>query len=123
MTDDFDSKTLFVIFMDVAAEDEEEFERWNSEEHIPERLTVPGFLRASRYRVEPNGRHRAPHEATAGPKHMTVYELAHPDVLNSPEYSGGTLSEWTRRMAPRLKVGVREVYVRTSTMAANEVTS
>ena len=54
---------------------EEEFNKWYNEEHIFERLSVPGVLSAARYE-----------SVVSGPKHLAVYELESIDVLQSPEY-------------------------------------
>ena len=40
---------LLMIYSDVPAEHDEEFNRWYNEEHIPERLSIPGVLNAARY--------------------------------------------------------------------------
>jgi len=40
---------LLMVYTDVAAEVEEEFNRWYNVEHIPERLSIPGVLNAARY--------------------------------------------------------------------------
>jgi hypothetical protein len=114
--------TLLLILMDVAAEHETEFERWNEEEHIAERLAVPGFLSASRYRLAPDARTPRPGETAPRPRHLTLYELAGPEVLRSAAYAQatGNPTERTRRMAPQLDVRVREVYVRTGATAAPE---
>lgn len=108
-------QTLLLILMDVAQADEAEFQRWNEEEHIAERLSVPGFRSASRYRVDPDGRRRRPGEAPPRARHLTMYELDDPRTLHSEAYAArtGAPSEWTQRMAPRLDVQVREVFVRT----------
>ena len=50
---------LLMVYCDVAAEHEEEFNHWYNEEHIPERLAIPGVLNApvssSRRRTEISG--------------------------------------------------------------------
>jgi hypothetical protein len=54
---------------------EAEFHDWYETEHIPVRLAIPGFLRASRYR------------SVEEPTHfLAVYELADLAVLDTPEY-------------------------------------
>jgi hypothetical protein len=109
-------QALYLIVMDVAREDEEEVDRWNAEEHMAERLACPGFRSASRYRVEPDGRPRREGERETRARHLTMYELDDPRALHSETYAartGGTASEWTKRVAPRLDVQLREVYVRT----------
>ena len=40
---------LLMVYVDMPAPLEEEFNRWYNEEHIPERLVMPGMLNAARY--------------------------------------------------------------------------
>jgi hypothetical protein len=40
---------LLMVWADVPADKEEEFNRWYNEEHLQERLAVPGFLSGARY--------------------------------------------------------------------------
>lgn len=41
---------LLAVWNDIAAQDEAEFNGWYDEEHVPERLGVPGIRNARRYR-------------------------------------------------------------------------
>ena len=100
-----DAKGLLLVMMDIAPEHEEEFNRWYDEQHVPERLSVPGFLSARRYRA-----------VEGGPKYLALYELESPEVLQSEAYKywlGEGETEWTKRMAPQFRNErfVRNVYV------------
>ena len=46
---------LLMIYSDVPVEHEEEYNRWYNEEHIPERLSIPGVLNAARYEAVQGG--------------------------------------------------------------------
>ena len=35
---------LLMVYSDVATENDEEYNRWYNEEHIPERLSIPGAV-------------------------------------------------------------------------------
>ena len=39
--------TVLVVMMDVEPEHEEEFNRWYDDEHLPERLEIPGYVSES----------------------------------------------------------------------------
>ena len=67
-----------------------EYNDWHAREHVPERLTVPGMLRASRYRAVDDAVY----------PYFTLYEMASIDVLASPEYQALLQhpTDWTRRM-------------------------
>jgi hypothetical protein len=60
---------LLMVYGDVAAEHEEECNRWYNEEHIPERLAIPGVLNEARYGA-----------VAGGPTYLVCYELATPDA-------------------------------------------
>ncbi len=82
---------LMMVWADMPAAIEEDFNRWYNEEHLPEVLSVPGVLNASRY------------EATmSGPKHLAVYELEGPEVVDTEAFAGRPVTEWGKRCSPRL---------------------
>src|SRR5207245_8009005 len=89
--------------VDVPADKEKEFNRWYNDEHLAERLAIPGFLAGARY------------EAVKGsPKHLAYYELESPAVLESAAYKKviANPTEWTKRFGPQA-IGttyIRNVY-------------
>ena len=94
---------LLMVWADVPADKEAEFNRWYNEEHLAERLAVPGFLSAARYEA-----------VKGGPKHLAYYELESPAVLESPAYKRvqQNPTPWTKRSSPEV-VGttfIRNVY-------------
>jgi hypothetical protein len=93
-------RALLLVMMDINPEHEAEFERWYTEEHLPDRAHCPGFLSARRFQAI-EGR----------PKYMALYELEGPEVLESEEYRKIRYTEWTRAMEPRFKNFVRNIYV------------
>jgi len=56
---------LLMVWADVPANREDEFNRWYNEEHVPERLAVPGFLSAARYEAV---RDSSPRDPDARPR-------------------------------------------------------
>src|SRR6202790_5493236 len=66
---------LLMVWSDIDAEFEAEFNRWYDEEHVARLLQVPGFLSAGRY-VALKG----------GPKYLAIYELEDHNVLRSAAY-------------------------------------
>ena len=76
---------------------EEEFNAWYGEEHLPERLSIPGFRSARRWVAECR-----PGEG----KYLATYELDSPDVLRSPEYLARfeKPTPWSRRCLERTVV-------------------
>lgn len=59
---------------------EAEFNDWYTHEHLPERIAIPGFLRARRY-VE-----SLTDPLLAGWRYFTLYEVENAGVLHSPAY-------------------------------------
>jgi len=66
---------LLAVWNDIAAEDEAEFNAWYAEEHVPERLDIPGILSARRYR-----------DAAAPSSYAALYDTGSLAVLSSPAY-------------------------------------
>ena len=89
------------FWTDIVPEAEDDFNRWYNEQHFPERLAVPGFLRGRRYL-----------SARGAPKYFTLYETAGPDVLKSPAYMErlNNPTEWTRRVLPEMRNAIRNAY-------------
>jgi len=94
---------LLMVWTDVPADKEPDFNRWYNEEHLAERLSVPGFLSAARYEA-----------VKGGPKHLAVYELESPAVLQGDAYKkvSANPTAWTRRSGPNAiaTTFVRNVY-------------
>jgi hypothetical protein len=64
------------IWNDIASEGRELFYEWHDKEHIPERLSIPGFLRGRRFSCKGHS-----------PEWLTLYEARGLDVLTSPAYT------------------------------------
>lgn len=68
---------LLVLWNDVDADMEAAYHDWHANEHVPERLTVPGILWGHRYAdARPAGR----------PRYLTLYGLRDAGVLDSAPY-------------------------------------
>jgi hypothetical protein len=91
---------LLMVFTDVPQEVEEEFNRWYNEEHIPERLSIPGVLSAARYEAQ-----------QGGPKYLACYELDQAETFHSDawRYHHENPTEWSQRMSPSV---VGQNYIR-----------
>ncbi|WID98110.1 hypothetical protein QO058_07675 [Bosea vestrisii] len=76
MTSTASVSSAFLVFAnDVVSEQREAYESWHGRHHVPQRLTVPGILRSTRYRT-----------SGGSPEYLTVYDLADIAVLASPDY-------------------------------------
>ena len=94
---------LLVVFTDVDSEQDSDFNAWYNQEHLPERLSAPGFLDGARYEA-----------VKGGPRYLAVYELESPEALQSSEYlrQSQNPTEWTKRVSPTAigRGSVRNVY-------------
>lgn len=82
---------IFLVYTDIDARWEEEFNAWYNTEHLGELLSLPGVLDAARYVAE-----------KGGPKYLAVYELSNVDALQTPEFQKwrANPSPWSRRVSP-----------------------
>jgi hypothetical protein len=91
-------KAAMVLYYDIAPDAIEDHDDWHTHEHFPERLSIPGFLRASRW------------VATAGgPRYLVIYEVANVGVLSGAPYLErlNDPTPWTARMMPNFRGMVR----------------
>lgn len=73
------NRAMLLNWFDLEDQDLATFEDWHNREHMIERLDVPGFTLARRYRS------RDP-EPTPGQAFLVAYDVTELDVLRSPEY-------------------------------------
>jgi hypothetical protein len=89
-------KGFLLVFMNPPPAFEEEFNAWYDLEHVPERLSVPGFVTGLRYI-----------STGPAPRFLAIYDLDAPDVMDSPEYlrvAHDRSSPWTKRVTARARV-------------------
>lgn len=82
---------VLAIWNGIAAGHETEFLRWHVMEHIPERVSVPGFICARRYVA-----------LSGSPAYFNFYEVADVSTLHSDAYLVrlNDPSDWTKRVVP-----------------------
>ena len=68
-------KAAMLLSFDVVDEAVSEHDDWHTHEHLPERLSIPGFLRGTRW-VALEGQ----------PRYFVLYEVEHLDTLASDAY-------------------------------------
>jgi hypothetical protein len=91
--DDDASRAMLMILTSIDPADEAEFDLWYNREHLGERVAIPGFISARRYRGDDR----------AIWAHLALYETDSLDVFRSAPYRAALAaqSEWSRRMLPR----------------------
>ena len=83
-----------LLWYDIVPEAIDAHDEWHTREHFPERIGIPGFLRAQRWVAE-----------RGGPRYFVVYEVADIDVLSDRPYLDrlNDPTPWTRRMMPSFR--------------------
>jgi hypothetical protein len=85
-------KGMLVVFSEVKARDERDFNEWYNREHIDERINLPGFHRARRYVA-----------VRASPKYLATYECDTVGDLATPGYLQllANQTPWTQAVMAR----------------------
>ncbi len=93
------AKAAVAIWCDVALQARDEFDDWHAHEHMPERLSIPGFLRGSRW------------VADSGPGYFMLYEARSEAAVTSGPYLErlNDPTSWSRKMMPHHRNMVRSV--------------
>jgi hypothetical protein len=83
---------FLAIWHDIQPDGEDDYNRWHTQEHMPERLGVPGFERGRRGVDWSRDRHR----------YLTLYEGQSVDVFGSEAYRArlNAPSAWSQRTMP-----------------------
>jgi len=82
---------LLMVWADIPADKEEDFNNWYNTEHLAELLSLPGVLNAARYEA-----------VSSGPKHLACYELENAAVMESEQFKSLKRTEWGSRVSPSI---------------------
>jgi hypothetical protein len=82
---------LMMVWADIPADKEDDFNAWYNEEHLKELVSVPGILNAARYEA-----------VRSGPKHLACYELESPAVIETDAFKNRPRTEWGSRVSPSI---------------------
>lgn len=91
------SKAAMVLYYDIAG-DNADHDDWHTHEHMHERLSIPGFMRGTRWVAK-----------AATPKYMVIYEVAGTEVATSSAYLArlNDPTSWTASMMGRFRGMIR----------------
>jgi len=83
-----------LLSFDIEADAVDEHDRWHTHEHLPERLSIPGFRRGTRWLA-----------TDEGPRYMVLYEVESLATLASEAYLArlNNPTPWTTRMMPHYR--------------------
>lgn len=81
-----------LLTFDIDVDAIEEHDRWHTHEHLPERLSIPGFRRGTRWTAAAHG----------SPRYMVLYEVEDLATLTSAPYLArlNNPTPWTTKMMP-----------------------
>lgn len=85
---------VLIVWVDLDPDIEQEADRWYIAEHLPERVSEAGYLRACRYRA-----------VSGTPAYMSVFEATTPDALASEGYRRITAT--ISPLSARIRAGFR----------------
>ena len=94
-----DAKITHFVWTDIGKEDEDAFNAWYSDEHVPDRiLKIPGFLRGRRFAA-----------LSGAPRYLAYYEMANREVFWRNEYvqMRGNPDEKSRYFVQRFRNALR----------------
>ena len=97
----------YVVETDVALEHEGELNAWYEQEHLPGLASVPGTIRAVRYRRD-----------SGSPRYLACYDLTSPDTLNRPEWLAVRHTDWSSKVRPTFQNTRRTMFRQPVTGAA-----
>jgi len=88
------SDAAMIMFYDVAPGAVDDHDDWHTHEHMPERVSIPGFLRGSRWTAQ-----------EGGPRYLMMYEVAGIEVLTGAAYAErlNNPTPWTSRVMTTLR--------------------
>ena len=107
------AKGILALWMDVAPAEEDEVTEWYIREHIPDRIAVPTYVRARRFKARQGAGYVAIYDATS------VAGLSHAGYLALL----GNISEWGLRMRGAFSGTARGTFRCQSSVAAGEGSS
>ena len=95
--------TVLVVTMEVDAEDEEEFNKWYNEQHLPERMAIPGYVSARRFKLE---------DGNNALKYLCIWEMEDGSPLQSEIYKDQNAhpTELYLRVNETIKARTRGLY-------------
>ena len=95
--------TVLVVTMEVDEGDEVEFNEWYNEQHLPERMAIPGYVSARRFKLE---------DGNNALKYLCIWEMVDGSPLQSEMYKEQNAhpTELYLRVNKTIKLRTRGLY-------------
>jgi hypothetical protein len=94
----------YVVEADVLPENDAQLNAWYQDEHLPGLASVPGTIRAARY--------RRTHPASGLPKYYACYDLVSLDVTKTEPWLAVRHTAWSDMVRPMFLNTVRTEFIR-----------
>ena len=97
--------TVLVVTMEVEEADDAEFNKWYNEQHLPERMAIPGYISARRFKLEGDNNNNAL-------KYLCIWEMEDGSPLQSEMYKDQNAhpTELYLRVNKTIKARTRGLY-------------
>ncbi len=107
-----DASGLMAFWARIDAAYLERFRRWHNSEHMPERVSIPGFLAGQRYLGH-----------GTSDFFLMMYETRDPAVLGGADYLArlNSPTAWTRETLPHFREPVRNIYRQIAARGASDL--
>lgn len=107
-----DSTGLMAFWTRIEAGYLERFRRWHNSEHMPERVSIPGFLAGQRYLGHDTSNY-----------FLMMYETQDPTVLGGPDYLArlNAPTPWTRESLQHFREPARNIYRRLNALGKTDL--
>jgi len=91
---------MLFVASDIDAVHEVEFNRWYDEEHLPDRASMVGVIKATRFK-----------STSDAPRYLALYWAQGISAFDCPEYANAFKyqSEWSRKILPLMQNPVRRI--------------
>lgn len=80
------------------SEDENDFNNWYNQEHVPMVADMPGYVRCGRYEIVQDESASQP-----APKYFTIHEVQDLNGFTSPPALASGATEWTKKHMSQVK--------------------
>ena len=96
---------LLMVWVDVPEQYEDEFNKWYNEQHLPERMAIPGYVSARRFKLEGDNNNNAL-------KYLCIWEMKDGSPLESEMYKDQNAhpTELYLRVNETIKARTRGLY-------------
>jgi hypothetical protein len=91
-----ETKYIFLVGHDVPRNKHREFNAWYNTEHIPDLLSVPGFVAVRRFRLEEKTIPPITSRGGIASQYLTIWDLYSEDALTCNEFINLSASPWTQ---------------------------